>query len=234
MADYDAGEITERERQAANNQIGISAFDASALRNQLARQNATYDMADAQNRALRDTQLKQVGRKAETDRFEAARNLQNSALGLFGALGPTAFNSSSLDNAAYMLRNRNDADNNVYWQQLMDNRNAITNAYEEALNQNQVARSEAAANTEKGIRDIESYLAANLNNINPNLSAEPGTGDANLGAEDVYNQYNPTPNYAALSGYVMPENAEQTVRPLRNRINRNDYFAQRMNTINRR
>ena len=234
MADYDAGEVTERERQAANNQINISAFDAAALRNQLARQNATYDLADAQNRALRDTQLKQVGRKSETDRFEAARNLQNSAIGLFGALGPTAFNSSSLDNAAYMLRGRNDSDNNIYWQQLMDNRNAITNAYEEAYNQNQVARAEAAANAEKGIRDIESYLAANLNNINPNLATNPGEGDANLNATDLYNQYAPAANYAALSGYVMPENAEQNIRPMRNRINRNDYFAQRMNTINRR
>lgn len=233
MADYDAGDITERERQAANNQIDISAFDAAALKNQLARQFATYDMSDAQNRALRDVQLKQLGRKAETDRFEQARNLQNSAIGLFGALGNTAFNASALDNAAYMLRNRNDADNNVYWQQYTDNANAVRNAYDEALNQNQVARSEAAANAEKGIRDIESYLAANLNNINPNLAATPGAGDANMGATDLYNQYNPAPNYAQLSGYVMPENAEQNIRPFRNRLQQGDYFSKRMNTINR-
>lgn len=57
MADYDAGEITERERRAARNQSTISTQNIRDVENQLARQLSNFDYADAQNRALADTQL---------------------------------------------------------------------------------------------------------------------------------------------------------------------------------
>ena len=63
MADYDAGEITERERLAAARQKEIAARNADAVKNQLSRQLANYDQANQQNAALRDVQLKQNERK---------------------------------------------------------------------------------------------------------------------------------------------------------------------------
>lgn len=235
MADYDAGEITERERLAAARQKEIAARNAEGVKNQLRRQLANYDLADQQNAALRDVQLKQNERKAEADRFEAQRNLRNAALGLFGSMGNTAMNSSTLGNTMSMLRDRNDADNSVYWQQLMENRDTVLNAYDESVNQNQIAKNDAVINAEKALRDIEDDLSANLSNINPNLYQAPASAsDMRFYATELYDDNKVNPNIAKLAGYIMPENAEQTIRPQRNRVQRNDYFGNLMNRFNRR
>ena len=235
MADYDAGEITERERLAAARQKEIAARNAEGVKNQLRRQLANYDLADQQNAALRDVQLKQNERKAEADRFEAQRNLRNAALGLFGSMGNTAMNSSTLGNTMSMLRDRNDADNSVYWQQLMENRDTVLNAYDESVNQNQIAKNDAVINAEKALRDIEDDLSANLSNINPNLYQAPASAsDMRFYATELYDENKVNPNIAKLAGYIMPENAEQTIRPQRNRVQRNDYFGNLMNRFNRR
>ena len=51
MADYDAGELTERERKAGENQTTLSKQLVRDIQHQLGRQLANYDFADAQNRA---------------------------------------------------------------------------------------------------------------------------------------------------------------------------------------
>ena len=161
--------------------------------------------------------------------------MRNAALGLFGSMGNTAMNGSTLGNTMSMLRDRNDADNSVYWQQLMENRDTVLNAYDEAANQNQVAKNDAVINAEKALRDIEDDLSANLSNINPNLYEAPASSsDIRFNATELYNDNKVNPNIAKLAGYIMPENAEQTIRPQRNRVQRNDYFGNLMNRFNRR
>ena len=231
--DYDEGEITPREQLAADRQKEIAARNADSVKNQLNRQLANYDMANQQNAKLRDVQLQQASRKSEADRFEAQRNLRNATLGLLGSMGNQALNSSTLGNTMSMLRDRNDADNSIYWQQLMDNQNAVLNAYDESYNQNQVAKNDAIANAEKAIRDIEDDLAANLNNINPNLYEAPASNPSNtFWATELYNDNKVNPHLAQLSGYIMPQNAEQAVKPQRNQIRRNDYFGNMLNRNN--
>ena len=231
---YDSGEVTERERLAASRLKTIAQHNRDSINNQLEHQLANYDQANRQNAALRDVQLGQIGRKTEADRFEAQRNLQNAALGLFGSMNQ-GMNGSTIGNAMYMLNNRNDADNSVYWQQHTDNANQVNNAYQEALNQNQVAKNDTIVNAAKAIRDLEGDLAANLNNINPNLYVAPGTGAG------ILNAWSPGPydklvadNKAKLSGYLMPENAEQDVRGKRNKLLGNDYFGNMINKFNGR
>lgn len=234
MADYDAGEITDRERLAAERQKEIASFNAQAVRNQLSRQLANYDQANRQNAQLRDVQIMQSARKAEADRFEAQRQLQNATIGLLGSMGNQAINSSTIGNTMSMLRNRNDSDNTTYWQQLMDNQNTVRNAYDEAYNQNQVAKNDATTNATKALQDIEGDLSANLSNINPNLYIGPGDAGYNFHSETFYNDNKVNPNLARLSGYIIPENAEQSIRPQRNSIQRNDYFGNMLNRFNRR
>lgn len=232
MADYDAGDVTDRERLAAERQKEIARQEADDVINQLVEQHVNYDRANQQNAKLRDVQLKQNARKSEADRFAAQRNLQNAALGLFGSMNQ-AMNGSTVGNMLSMLSNRNDADNSTYWQQLTDNQNAVRNAYEEAYNQNQIAKNDARINAEKAIRDIESSLSTNLANINPNLYSAPGRGDARLYSERAVQEWEPV-NNPQLSGYVMPSNAEQAVIPQRNTIKRNDYFGNLLNKFNGR
>ena len=101
-----ADEITDREQTAADNQTSISKQNVRDVQNQLARQLANYDFADAQNRALADVQLRQNSRKTSADRFEAQRDLQEAALGLMGSMG-SAMNGSSTGNLMRMLESRN-------------------------------------------------------------------------------------------------------------------------------
>lgn len=248
MADYDSGEVTDRERLAADRQKEISRFNADAVKNQLARQMASYDTANAQNRALADTQIGQARRKAEDDRFLANRNLQNSALSLLGSLG-SGLNGSSTGNLMRMLENRNDSDNVTYWGQLQQDRDQVENAYQEAFNQNNMAKLDAATNAEKALRDIEADLSANLSNINPNLYQQPGIDDARFYSDVTYNENVPQPNLVNLmnylpptisgrnrSGYIMPDNSMQEARQNhpRNRVRRGGYFGSLVNGFNQR
>lgn len=231
MADYDAGELTDREELAGKNQKEIAKQNADDVRNQLARQLETYDFANRQNRALADVQLKQNSRKTSADRFEAQRDLQNAALGILGSMNQ-AMNGSSIGNLMRMLENRNDKENNTYWAQHQVNQDQVENSYTDSYNQNQVAKRDAVTSAEKAIRDIESDLAANLNNINPNLYSKPGTGDADLDSETVWEGAGDVKeNNAKISGYVMPDNRRGATR---NRLQGNDYYSRLINSFNGR
>lgn len=258
MADYDAGEITARERKAAQNQTATSKQNVRDVQNQLRRQLANYDFADAQNRALADTQLRQNSRKTSADRFEAQRDLQAATLGLLGSMG-SAMNGSSTGNLLRMLESRNDKENNTYWAQLQENQDQVENAYNDSVNQNRVARRDAMQSAEKAIRDIEGDWRANMNNINPNLF--PGAtgsvgGDSAVASQTAWNANNAKQNNARMSGYVIPDNRGDGTRLLptgetlpdysmhiggsRNAVRGNansevggDYFNQLMNRFNR-
>lgn len=204
---YDDGTITARERQAAKNQTSISTQNVKAIQNQLKRQLANYDFADAQNRALADTQLKQNSRKTSVDRFEAQRDLQNSALGLLGSMG-TALNGSSAGNLDYMLRDRNDKENNTYWEQLQGNNDTVENTYQDSLNQNNVNRRDAMQSAEKAINDTTADWRANMNNINPNLfpkSSSAVGGKSSLAASTAWKPSKAPQNNAVMSGYAIPD-----------------------------
>lgn len=224
---------TDEEKTAVENQQQISEYDASALENQLKQQLQNYNIADQQNARLRDVQLAQASRKGETDRFEAQRQLQNAAIGLLGMAGPS-LNGSTIGNLMTMLRNRNDSDNNTYWQQLMDNWNQVLNAYDESAAQNVLARNDAIINASKGIHDINSNLAANRSNINTDFYENPYETDLAKRADRLYNENKVAQHNALLSGYVMPENAEQDILQKRNRLAGNDYYSQLINGFNRR
>ena len=207
MADYDSGEVTERERRAARNQSTISTQNIRDVENQLARQLSNFDYADAQNRALADTQLKQNSRKTSADRFEAQRDLQAATLGLLGSMG-SAMNGSSTGNLLRMLESRNDKENNTYWAQHQQNQDQVENAYNDSLNQNNVARRDAMQSAEKAVRDINADWAANLNNINPNLFRMATPVDDRGGGRSAYtwDTSKAPQNNAEISGYVIPDN----------------------------
>lgn len=221
---------TEREETAANNQIDVARYNAESIKNQLNRQLNNYNMADLQNERLAEVQQKQNNRKIATDRFEADRALQNAALYALNSLGNPGLNGSALYNYMTLLRSRNDYDNNINWQQKMDNNNQVLNALAESRNANNVAADNAAINAERAARDAQSYLSADLGSINSDLYVSPGTGDADLSASEVYTSREP--NYAQLAGYVMPENAEQNIRGNRNKLNANSYFNRLVNRFN--
>ena len=233
--DYDKAKVTEREKLAAKRQNAIAEYNAKSVKDQLDQQIANYDFANKQNKALRDVQLKQNIRKSEADRFEAQRNLQNAALGLFGSMNQ-AMNGSTVGNAMRMLEDRNDAENNIYWQQLTDNNNAVRNAYNESYNQNQASKQDVIQNARKVLRDMQGDLSTNLSNINPKLYSKPGSNET---ITNIQNQVKKIgkgikQNNATLSGYRIQPRAEERVRPKRNTLRGGDYFDRLINGFNGR
>lgn len=259
MADYDNAEVTKRERKASESQTAISKQNIRDVQNQLRRQLANYDFADAQNRALADTQLRQNSRKTSADRFEAQRDLQAATTGLLGSMG-SAMNGSSTGNLMSMLRSRNDKENNTYWAQHQENQDQVENSYNDSLNQNNVARRDAMQSAEKAIKDIEGDWRANMNNINPSLFPGANTtvgSDSSLSPSTAWDTSKARQNNATISGYVIPDNklgpswyeptgdqlAEASmhtggmrnwVRGGRNNTVGGDYFSQMMNRFNGR
>lgn len=207
MADYDAAEVTDRERQAADHLGSIAKYNAQSTHNQLSQQLGNYDQADKQNRQLADVQRAQNSRKAASERFGQNKKLQTSTQGLLGAAG-NALNGSGLYRVLDMLATRTDLDNNEVWNSLTQNQNTVENAYNESLNQNALARNDAASNAEFALRGINADTAAQRNNINPSLFVEPGEGEAGVAdADGVYEKNKREPNMAQLSGYLMPDDA---------------------------
>lgn len=255
MANYDNAELTTREKKAGQNQTAISKQNIKDVQNQLKRQLANYDFADKQNRALADTQLNQNSRKTSADRFEAQRDLQTATLGLLGSMG-SAMNGSTTGNLMSMLRSRNDKENNTFWAQHQANQDAVENAYNDSLNQNNVARRDAMQSAEKAISDITSDWRANMNNINPNLfpgGSGPVGGDKTLAPSTAWNASKVKKNNADISGYVIPDNrgagttptgagtkkSSENVGTKRNLVRggtdssvNGDYFSQMMNRFN--
>lgn len=235
MADYDSAEVTDRERSAANNLNSIATYNAGSTQNQLSQALQNYDLADRQNRALADVQRDQNSRKASNDRFGANRKLQTATQGLLGTIG-NGLNGSSAYRLMDMLATRTDLDNNEVWNTLTQNQNSVENAYNESMNQNVLARNDAASNAEYGLRGINADTAAQLNNINPSLFAAPGTGGSNITADGTYEANRSPANIAQLSGYIMPDNAAAQARQTQapNTMTGNSYFDRLLNSYNRR
>jgi hypothetical protein len=80
-----------------------------------------------------------------------------------------AMNGSATGNLMQMLESRNDKENNVQLSQLQQNQDAVENAYQDALNQNNVNRLDARNSADKAVDDIHGDWYANINNINPKL-----------------------------------------------------------------
>lgn len=221
-------DVTDEQRQAANNLTTIANYNAQSTKNQLAQQLENYDLADKQNRALADTEKNQSSKSAAADRFAQNKKLQNATRGLLGNVGSGLY-GSTLYNIMDMLRNRQDLDSQATLNTLQQNWDTAENAYNESANANVLSRNDAATNAEYALRGIQSDTAAQLNNINPDLFVSPGEGDTNVGADGTAADNKHEANLARMSGYIMPSKnqIEQQTKP--RSVTKNSYFNKLMN-----
>ena len=221
-------DVTDEQRQAANNLTSIANYNAQSTKNQLAQQLENYDLADKQNRALADTEKNQSSKLAAADRFAQNKKLQNATRGLLGTVGSGLY-GSTLYNIMDMLRNRQDLDSQATLNTLQQNWDTAENAYNESANSNVLSRNDAATNAEYALRGIQSDTAAQLNNINPDLFVAPGEGDTNVGADGTAADNKHEANLARMSGYIMPSKnqIEQQTKP--RSVTKNSYFNKLMN-----
>lgn len=165
---------TDKEKTAASRVNRIADWNKESANIGLEWNNALFDAADAQNKALLDTQERQYRQKADADRFQAQRNLLNATRGLNNTVGNGLAGSAAF-NIANLAAGQQDANNVDYWTTLKQNLNTADNAYQESLNQNYINRAKEAIDTELAKRDIEGNQSASLNNISQDLWVDPSS-----------------------------------------------------------
>lgn len=226
---------TQDEKNAAARTKKIAQWNKQSVDANLKWMNSLYDASDKQNKALLQTERIQNRQKTEADRFQAQRNLQNAARGLANTLGQ-GLNSSATGNIVNMVKGQQDADNIDYWSTLKQNQNTVNNAYQEALNQNYLSRREAGINAQIAKRDIESNLAASLQNIHPDLYEAPtnsgkygskGTQSANT--KKANKKKNAADDRARSSGYVIKATGQPKTNTQGSALN--DYFSRLLREI---
>lgn len=195
---------TAEEKASADNLLLIAAANAAAAIAQYDQAMASYAQADAQNAQLAKIEKQQHSKTTASDRFAQLKKLQSSTSGITAAAG-NALQGSQTGNMISMLRGRGDLDSTEALDALTLNYNAVSNALDESLNTNAIARNDAASAAEAALREIESDTAAQLNNLDPKLFVAPGTGKANFGATGYAASRLTPANMAKLSGYFMPE-----------------------------
>lgn len=213
MANYENGEITNRERTAASRLGEIAQANYDSYAEQLNQKLAGYEQALRQNRSLADAELQEADRKSASERFGQLRKLQSTVASLMASSG-NALAGSGNGNLLTMIRGRQDLDNNSAWEALQQNRDQIENAYNEAANQNYLAANEAASNAEYGLRGIRTDTATQLNNINPNLYEAPGTGKAGTFGPGIWALRKWGDHLSKASGYITPSQDAEKVRDM--------------------
>lgn len=230
-----ANKPTIDEKNAASRAKNIAKWNRRSVDLNLGWMNDLYDASDKQNKELLNDEKVQNRQKTEADRFQAQRSLQNAARGLVNTVGQ-GLNSSATGNIANMVRGQQDSDNVDYWTTLRQNQNTVENAYQEALNQNYLSRREAGIKAQIAKRDIESNLAASLQNIHPDLYEKP-TSSGKYGSlstqkdntSDAKAKKSAADNKVRSSGYVSKAYDQPTANT--NGTALNDYFSRLLRGI---
>lgn len=161
---------TDEQREAAANLGGIVGYNRDTILGQYDDTMATFDLADQQNRNLRDNNILLAKQDAGSDWFRQHLNLQRTASALNDR-------SSNAMRGSYLYDYRDllaTADDNIDAETLdtqRQNTNQVLQSYFEAVAQNNVNRQEAAMNTEQGLRELYADYVAQINNIHPDLAS---------------------------------------------------------------
>lgn len=165
--------VTDKEMRSANNQRALANYNAQNLRDQLADRFEYYDQSNDNHRNFLKAQKVQMGMASSANRYEDQRNLLN---GIFSTRDKMAsgLNGSGAWNLLNLANDRNDYFNNTRSSELRQNLDSAWNNYNQAVNSNQLAKIDAQIGAKKSLADLEANLAADLNNINPDLFELPG------------------------------------------------------------
>lgn len=164
-----SGGPSDNQRKAADNLGAVVGYNADTLRDNYDDMMSIYDMADQQNRDLRDNNLLLARQSAGSDWFRQHLKLQRTASALNDRSG-NALRGSYLYDYRDLLRTADDNIDSETLDTQRENENSILQSYFESAAQNAVNRDEAAADVEKGLRELYADYVAQVNNIHPDLA----------------------------------------------------------------
>lgn len=161
---------SQNQKDAAANLGAIVGENADNLRDKFDNAMNNLDIADEQNKRLRDANILVARQGAGSDWFRQHLKLQRVASALNDRSG-NATRGSFLYDYRDLLGAADDMIDAETLDTQRENVNQSMLGYFEALAQNVNARNEAAADTESGLRELYADYLAQLNNIHPDLVA---------------------------------------------------------------
>lgn len=161
---------SQNQKDAAANLGAIVGENADNLRDKFDNVMNNLDIADEQNKRLRDSNILVARQGAGSDWFRQHLKLQRVASALNDRSG-NATRGSFLYDYRDLLGAADDMIDAETLDTQRENVNQSMLGYFEALAQNVNARNEAAADTESGLRELYADYLAQLNNIHPDLVA---------------------------------------------------------------
>lgn len=162
---------TPEQRRAANNLGGIVGYNADTLRDKFDQSMQTFDLADEQNRNLRDNNILLAKQGAANDWFRQHKKLQATTSAL-NDRGGNATRGSFLYDYRDLLGAADDMIDSETLDTQRQNENSVLQSYFESLAQNNVSRQEAAMDTESSLRELYADYVAQMNNIHPDLAKD--------------------------------------------------------------
>lgn len=162
---------TDAQRKAADNLGAIVGENADNLRDKFDNAMNNLDIADEQNKRLRDANILVARQGAGSDWFRQHLKLQRVASALNDRSG-NATRGSFLYDYRDLLGAADDMIDAETLDTQRENVNQSMLGYFEALAQNVNARNEMAADTQSGLRELYADYLAQLNNIHPDLVAD--------------------------------------------------------------
>lgn len=161
---------SQNQKDAAANLGAIVGENADNLRDKFDNAMNNLDIADEQNKLLRDANIMVAKQAAGSDWFRQYLKLNKTASALNDRSG-NAMRGSAL----YDVRDLFAAANDMIAAETLDTQRENVDqsmlSYFEALAQNVNARNEMAADTESGLRELYADYLAQVNNIHPDLVA---------------------------------------------------------------
>lgn len=162
---------SDNQRKAADNLGAVVGYNVDTIKDNYGDMMSIYDLADQQNQDLRDNNLLLARQSAGSDWFRQHLKLQRTASALNDRSG-NALRGSYLYDYRDLLRTADDNIDSETLDTQRENENSILQSYFESAAQNAVNRDEAAADVEKGLRELYADYVAQVNNIHPDLAED--------------------------------------------------------------
>ena len=209
---------TDNQRKAFGVLGAITGENADILGDAFDNTLDVLNEAQRGNENLRDYNLLANQRKVSSDWFKDYKNSQNVYTQL-KQKNDNGFLGSLLYNTNDVLRDVLDSLNANARNALRENNESINASYYESLMQNINSRNEAAADTEKALRELYSDYIAQGNNIHPDLvgglvnQGEHGLNDAPDWLDtDFYDEHKAVMPDIEKSNFILPDQANTQIR----------------------
>lgn len=183
---YNAGHVTDREREAFDNLTAIAVYNRDTITGDLDKANTVYDIAEEQANLLAKKQYCDAAQKADGEWFAQHQRLQVVMHQINDQAGNLLTGSGMYD-WFDLVAMKDDMDDVAVLVQFRENLETVYNQLANTIISITNSRNDAAREAHKALREIIADSAAQANNINPNLFEDPSVTNWPFVLPDLFN-----------------------------------------------